>query len=100
MKTIKELLIIVRDNIQQDILFTDGICLETYRLHAENIIDYDEYYLLVEFLNNNTPLTKNVIIDRILELNFTKPLDATYWWKYGDKKPRIKWLNKHIKRLS
>jgi hypothetical protein len=52
------------------------------RIRACGIIEYDEYYLLTNYLKEN------------------KPLDAEeYWFPYGEIAPRIKWIKQQIERL-
>ena len=90
MRTIHELLILLRDNIiihkswfglKQRI--ANGLCLEASWLqHNEGKINYMEYCELVNYITSNRPIYWR---------------SKSYGWKPKLWKPRLKWLNKHIK---
>ena len=88
MRTTHELLILLRDNIkpQTKYLFwkriNAGLCFEKYQLVEKGLIDDDEYLILSYYLNDNLP---------------PKTYNWFYYWKPKLWKPRLKWLNKHIK---
>jgi len=83
----KELLIKLRDHIETE----DGFCgmcgsiMEMYDYAKE--IDAKGCDILRNYLNDNEPKRK-----------FRG--NHLYWWKAGNKKPRINWLNREIVKLS
>lgn len=87
MRTIKELLELMLENKH---LFRIGLCgwaLDMYfTKKSTEKISYDEYCELLEYIEKNKPITLDSLT-----------LD-TYWWKPGDINPRIKWIEKHIKK--
>jgi hypothetical protein len=99
MRTIKELLIIVRDNMETE-NFVYGMCALIYRLLGYKTIDADEFLLLNKYFDNNVPITFNTVHNRIINCNFSRSfIPMTFWWGKSDKKPRIKWLNRQINKL-
>jgi len=82
MRTIKELLIEMRENANHYIF--SGLC----SLNM-SFFDREEYDVMKKYIKRNRPLTWYTIFS--LGLN-------VYWWKPGNKKPRIKWLDKQIKK--
>lgn len=97
MRTIKELLVILRDYVIETDNFDSGLCIAKWDLYLEKKITLKELELLTDYLDENIPLTFNVIISRILDSDFRQPV-VCHWWAVGKKEPRIKWLNKHIKK--
>ena len=87
MRTIHELLILLRDNIKPKRKFLfwkrieSGLCLEKARLENDGLINEEEYYLLSDYLRYNLPPR---------EVNFY------FCWKPKLWKPRLKWLNQQI----
>ena len=84
-RSIKELLRIVLKNIDNHVL---GLCHLVRQLYRNNIINIDELILLLNYIMNHRPN------------NTYKEMGSVYFWKRGEKKPRIEWLEKHIKRQS
>ena len=91
-RSIKELLILLRDNarvkkswfrLRQRINL--GLCREAIFLCRERVITLEETFLIREFIGDNMPRYKQ---------------DPTYGWKPSLWKPRKKWLNRQIKALS
>ena len=85
MRTTKELLILLRDELPNRI-DDEGMCSVIQFMKFDRLISYDEMKLLEYYLIKNDPKTKH--------------LNTDYWWEEGDLAPRIKWLNKQIKRLK
>jgi len=84
MKQIKELLIILRDYINSpDIhLYSfNGMCQCVRHLTMLNKLNVTECLRLLHYIEDNAPL---------------HTIHYPYWFKIGNIKPRIKWLNKHI----
>lgn len=92
MRTIKELLELM---LKYKTLFSDGLCLWTYRLCEHNIISPKEYESLRKYIKYNPP-------DYFSWTNFVKSHNkrGTYYFPSSEIKPRIYWIKKHIKRLS
>lgn len=79
MRTTKELLQIMLDNIDEMVF---GLCGLVSLLRTRGIITLHEYFRLKHYLEDNRP---------------PELYGSAYWWKIGVKKPRIKWLKKQIK---
>lgn len=79
MKTIKELLQLMLDNKHK---FTYGLCSLNDNLWMDDIVTNDEYFELMNYINNNPP--KKVYSD-------------IYFWEKGNIKPRLEWIEQHIK---
>ena len=101
-RTIKELLIILRDNLE---MYFDkdpdngGICGVILDLTRHNIISNNEWAILTKYLNDNK--TRNAYKREKQypdffggEFNLGR-----HWWKPRAVKPRINWLNKQIDKL-
>lgn len=92
MRTMHELLILLRDNIKVTKSWFGlrqrigrGLCLEIGLLYSscDDLINNEEYCLLCSYINDNRPFYEK---------------DDSYGWKPTLWKPRLKWLNKHIER--
>ena len=66
-----------------------GLCGIIYHLFRENKISFEDYKLLKMYVNKHIPITS---IPRLLYTG--------YYWKPYEVKPRIKWLEKHIKKTT
>lgn len=82
MRTIKELLQLMLNNVHLITIYNCGIC--DLRLHLD--FTQNEKKVIFEYINSNKPWFKYI---RLYEYD--------YWWKKGKVKPRIKWLEKYIK---
>jgi hypothetical protein len=82
MRNIKELLEILLYAVHQDQDF-HGMC---YTISRCLQFTQGEKRILTAYLELNRPWH--------VEL-----LEKSYWWKEGNKRPRIKWLKKQIKKL-
>lgn len=85
-RTIHELLIILRDNaivtkswfgLKQRI--KSGLCNEITMLCDSTLINVDEYWILKDYIRDNKPIEGEI-----------------YYWTKCEWKPRLKWLNEHI----
>jgi len=85
-RTIKELLQLTLDNIDH---LSTGLCsLIAYHLCENNrIITVDEWMILDDYIESNRPHNKHYYTG------------DNYYWKIGNKTPRINWLKKQIKSL-
>lgn len=94
MRSIKELLQLMLDN---QYLFETGLCFWVWDLRRVNleapIISIDECKLLKTYVNKNRPHTFS-------SFNVLLNCTSRYYWKKGNIKPRIKWIEKHIKLNS
>jgi hypothetical protein len=90
MRSIKELLQVMLDN--QD-LFTSGLCNWAIRLYYKDIISYEESKLLDSYIENNRP-------SKYSSLKAYKARKTWWYWPHGEIKPRLKWIKKHIKLNS
>jgi hypothetical protein len=89
-RSIKQLLQVMLAN--QD-LFKTGLCNWAVQLEIWSIISEKEEIFLKQYIWKNRP-------SKWLSVDAFKRRNDTYYWKYGDIKPRIKWIKKHIKKLS
>ena len=85
MRTIKELLILLREFLPGNINTDDGgcICWTILCMEGNNIISHDEADLLHDHIINNTP---------------EKP-GMFFWWPAGELAPRLEFLDKLIAEL-
>ncbi len=81
MRTIKELLELMRDNDQ---FFVTGLCGWAANLWMDDFITSKEHTLINCYLENNLPPKK----------------PNKFCWRIAGIKPRLKWINKHIKLNS
>ena len=87
---IKELLTLLKDEVETAHEF-DGLCSSLFQLFISN----KEIHDLKVFIRENRPFTL-ISYDPLGGIYlFTK---GSYWWKRGDKAPRLKWLDKMIKK--
>lgn len=86
MKTTKELLIILKNNIE---LLTTGLCYLSTTLENTNLITGEERFYIRDYIYNNRPSNKSKL--------YGGPDNGLLYWPKGDKEPRLRWLNYHIK---
>ena len=85
MRTIKELLILLREELPKNIpLRSLGLCGTSVNITLDHIINPDELDLLMEYMRKKAPITAN----------------NTYWWPYGELAPRLEFLDKLIKEID
>lgn len=97
MRTIHELLILLRDNTRVDSKgkIESGLCNEAaYIYYHEHLIVTDEYNLLINFIELNIP---HFTIDLKKHPVFEGWGVNGFGWIPKLWEPRLKWLNKHIK---
>lgn len=85
-RSIKELLQVMLDNQH---LFSTGLCKWFDSLLWNNLISHKENHLLIIYLKTHKPSTFNALF-----------IENSHYWKPRYLEPRIKWINKHIKRNS
>lgn len=85
MRTEKELLILLRNELPGRIIEAGGMCIAISFLRIDGLISFDEGLLLESYLNKNDPDIRY----------FT----SGYWWEDGELEPRINWLNEQIEKL-
>lgn len=69
-------------------LFHSGLCYWAQRLESANIISPNERYRLENYIEENRPFF------------IFRCWSGDYYWKPERIRPRIKWIIKHIKKLS
>jgi len=91
MKSINELLILLKENFMEDVeseISPDGLCVHAMRI--PNLTE-EEYSLLIRYINTNRPKLRDpMFIDDLLHNC------KMYWFHWTNYKPRIKWLDYHI----
>lgn len=90
MRTEKQLLELMLANIH---LFSIGLCYHNDRLHCRGLITTDEHYLIYQYIKTNRP-------SKFSSWNAFWNCNNLFYWTPGDVEHRVKWLNKHIKKLS
>ena len=102
-RPIKELLIILRDNLEDYLKRYNygGMCPVIWRLLKNDVINDWEENILQGFLEHNKP--RNAYIRRKKEFpthfddaGFALPL---HWWTPRAVPPRMRWLNQQIDKL-
>ena len=97
MRSIKELLEVMLDNKD---FFRSGLCQWSSSLYARDVITSDELRILKEYIRSNRPpFYENfaLFVHTIFERNYP---ESHYYWKDGEIKPRLKWIQKHIAKNS
>ena len=102
-RSIKELLIILRDNLEKEFKSdpnNGGMCSVIHELRDNDEISEDEWGKLLIYLKNNKPL----IADK-RKIMYKDQFDSNgfmledHWWKPKSIKPRKNWINKQIDKL-
>lgn len=78
----------LRDFIEHDPEFTDGLCWALRRLYHGSQLTVYEYHLITVYLKENKP-------DKTVD-NVT----FGFWWKPNIKETRLKWIDKQLKLLD
>jgi len=86
MRTTKKLLEILYDNYETHPI-SNSMCMQCIRMQITNKITFDENQRLKEYIEKHKPF-------------FSKFRKDAYYWNPRKRKPRIRWLKKHIKKLS
>jgi hypothetical protein len=89
MRTTKELLELMLKNRNRHLRF--GLCVVASDLYNMMVITDEEYLILQKYIDENQP--RNLY-------NWFGLIHTSFYWKPGDRKPRIKWLKKHIEKNS
>ena len=89
-RSIKELLKVM---LNKQELFKGGLCSWAAMLCWKKHINKKEYVLLNTYITDNRPS----IFSSVDAFMHTTNL---FYWKKGNIVPRIKWIKKHIKKLS
>jgi hypothetical protein len=89
-RSIRELLKVMLNNKQ---LFKFGLCAWIDELEMRGIISWTECSKLNIYIKENRP-------SMFSSLQAFRNSQWWFYWDRGDIKPRIKWINKHIKKLS
>ena len=99
MRTIKELLILVRDNLylMKDKHLASGLCSVASVMEDRHIISMEEYNIILKYLDNNKPA--NAIKRASLPAVIDGYQQNRFWWKPCNITPRLKWLDKQINSL-
>lgn len=87
MRTTKELLIILRDNIELSTI--NGLCFLNITLLYKNIITDAEHTIIHDYIYNNQPSKKSKL--------YGGSDNGFYYWPKGEKEPRLRWLKYHIR---
>lgn len=89
MRTISELLTILRDNAGvYDNQIYDGLCWEAFELSSSDVISIDERHELHQYIKENMPYYKHI--------DFNGMVFYEYGWAPSEWPARLAWLNEHI----
>lgn len=78
MRPMKHLLFLMLDNQN---LFSQGLCHWARNLHNYKIIDYQEMLRLLDYIKKNKPVYR---------------FNHRYYWEVGEIEPRIEWVEEQI----
>lgn len=86
MRTISELLTILRDNVyvDGDGEIYNGLCYEVIELHGKGIISLNEKHALHKYIDKHMPV------------GICTTFGIKYGWTPREWPPRLAWLNEHI----
>lgn len=90
MKPTKELLQLLLDNIEY---LTHGLCNLATDLYLKDKMNKLELSLISFYIMSHRPSC-------LSSLEAFRKSNSGFFWDIGNKKPRIKWLKYHIKKLS
>ena len=76
-RSIKEILQLM---LKHQDYFSFGLCHWIAKLNSWNIINRKEYLIIYDYINSEKPKGS-----------------SDFWWEKGRIKPRLKWLEEHIK---
>lgn len=91
-RNINELLKLMLKNFQESD-FHRGLCYCALGMNIDLIINDEEYYEIRKYIQDNRPTLYS-------SLQAFRNRNNSFYWHKGLKKPRIKWLNKHINLTS
>lgn len=92
MRSIKELLKLM---LAYEGYFNAGLCVWVLELYLGDIITREEKDILLTYIKNNRPFMTLYDVKCVM-----LGLKSGYYWEREDISPRIKWINKHIKKLE
>ena len=101
MRTTKELLIVVRDNLESTIsrnIGVGGICTAINYLCRDDILTQEERNALFDYMDKNIPRNARLRRKKYPLEKDTTFILSRHWWTPRSIPPRMKWLNKHIKK--
>ena len=90
MRSIKELLELM---LSQKQLYRSGLCRWVQDIYSKDIISWEESEALLLYIRTNRP-------SAFSSISAFKRRNSTFYWELRDIKPRLKWLEKHIKKLN
>ena len=93
MRTLKELLIILRDSIKDEKYLVSGLCYEVEELIRKRKLTWEEHTTLKNFIKDNKPKRG--------QFGYVKKQEHYSWyWILGQVAPRVRWLNYWIAKLE
>lgn len=76
-----------------------SLCINVGILCDNDEIDEGEYDILMDYIVSNKPLTIRTFLKNLGFINVSFLGSVSYWWNKDDEESRIKWLDKHIRKL-
>lgn len=93
MRTLKELLIALRDYVMANPYKYSGLCVYIACLAHRDIITLEEEKVLNTFIRDNKPKRFRRFYKKACK-------NSAWYWEAYDAKIRVKWLNYHINKLK
>lgn len=100
MRTIKELLVILKEQVEtMEVRVFTGLCKTNEMTLRKRVFNPNEYQIVHAYLMKNSP---GLLRQAMISYKHMDRVDRKvgYWWKEGEIKPRLKWLDKQINSLS
>jgi hypothetical protein len=91
-RTIKELLQLLLSKIENG-TFKYGLCRTASDLYHDKVITFEELKVLYNYIDTHRPSLFSSW--DAFNQNIT---EQSYYWTINAKKPRVKWLKKHIRK--
>lgn len=99
-RDIYELLSLMYINLKFEEHHVYGLCHYNSIMYDRGLITYEEYDKILDYITDNPPLRYKLayLIDSAIFNDYVFCRHAGFYWKSGVKRPRLKWLKKHMKR--
>ena len=95
-RCIRELLMLVSNQIYIFGLDCSGICSKIHHLAAHEEITTEERDILFKYIHKHIPLTWLTFMCGYFT-SYRHHMNI-FWWEAGEEKPRLKWLRKQINK--
>lgn len=102
MKSLKDILIIVKNHYSEHTDYYSGICSCIYECYFQSLITEEERVTALEYVKTHPPhkYKRYNLYGETLDLREVSKGYEGYFWKAKTPKPRLRWLSRHIDLLS